>query len=100
MKTWVEVFGQHYVNQTEIEILLNVPRSVAKKTFMIASDIDDEQMPFRTYPNKVRTSTVLKIHGTTRAELWKQMKTTGANGGVEIGEPLEFHQIITRGEKK
>ena len=100
MKTWVEVFSQMYLNRSDIALLLNVSRAVANRTFAIANTIDDEQLPFRTYPNKVRTSTVLKIHGTTRAELWKQMKTTGANGGVEIGEPLEFHQIITRGEKK
>lgn len=93
MKPWVDVFAQMYLNRSDIAILLNVSRAVA-------NTIDDEQLPFRTYPNKVRTSTVLKIHGTSRAELWKQMKTTGAIGGVEIGEPLEFHQIITRGEKK
>lgn len=100
MKTRLQILGQTYVNRSEIAILLNVSRAVANRTYTIANMIDDDELPHRTYPNKVRRSTVQQIHHISDAELYRQIKTTGVNGGKEIGEPYRFHQIITRGDKK
>lgn len=80
MKTRLEVFQQTYLNRSEIELLLNVSRAVANRTFDIANTIDQEQLKFRTYPKKVRLDTVLKIHHISKTELYRQIKSTPETG--------------------
>lgn len=100
MKTRIEVFQQTYVNRHDIAILLNVSRATANRTYSIADMIDTDELKYRTEPNKVRRSTVQKIHGVSDSELLRQIKSGQGNDRIEIGEPLQFHQIITRGDKK
>lgn len=80
MKTRLEVFQQTYLNRSDIAILLNVSRVVANRTYSIANAIDQEQLTFRTYPKKVRKSTVMKIHKLTESELLRQIKSTPETG--------------------
>ena len=80
MKSAMQILGQTYVNRSEIAKVMNVSRAVANRTFAIANMIDDDELPNRTYPNKVRLSVVLRIHKKTYAELYRQIKSTPETG--------------------
>ncbi len=68
-KTRETVAQQFYLNTTDIMTLLGCSWRNAKRTFTKASQIDDEELPFRVEPLKVRKQTVLRLAGITSKQL-------------------------------
>lgn len=76
-KTRLEVFQQGYLNISDIAILLKRPWVKAKKIYLLADDLDDEELGrFRIEPHKVRIKSVLHVTGTNYNLLQKQIKSS------------------------
>lgn len=69
IKTREKIASQFYLNTTDIMVLIGCSWQNAKRLFNKASEVDDEELPFRVEPLKVRTQTVLKLAGISQRQI-------------------------------
>lgn len=78
-KSRAELLSALYLNISEIAVLLDVPRPVARKIYVKSQAIDKEQLgDFWIYQNKVRIGSVAKVSGTSIQALERQIKNAAA----------------------
>lgn len=78
-KSRTELLGTVYLNISEIAILLDVPKAVARKIYVKSQAIDREQLgDFWVYENKVRIGSVTKVSGISLQTLERQIKNAAA----------------------
>ena len=73
-KTRAELLAQQYLTKSDIRKLFVMPWATAVHVYQKAQEIDDKALPFRVYPTRVRTSSVLKVTGYSYNLLAKQIK--------------------------
>lgn len=73
MKTRTELLNEAYLNIDQIKRLMKVSHQTAKAMFDCANE-EDNKLPYRVEPKKVRTSSVLKVSGIKREDLEKIIK--------------------------
>ena len=69
IKTREKIAIQFYLNTTDIAVLIGCSWQNAKRLFDEANKVDDEELPFRVEPLKVRMHTVLKLAGISQKQL-------------------------------
>ena len=69
IKTREKIATQFYLNTTDIMVLIGGSWQNAKRLFNKASEVDNEELPFRVEPLKVRTQTVLKLAGISQRQI-------------------------------
>ncbi len=75
-KTRLEVFQQGYLNISDIAILLKRPWVKAKKIYLLADAVDDEELGiYRTEPHLVQFTSVCKVANITPNMLLEQIKS-------------------------
>ena len=72
LKTREEIASQVYLNQADIKKLLDVSRDTAKRIYMYAKQIDEDELRFIIEPTKVRIVSVCKATGMTLATIQRQ----------------------------
>lgn len=70
-----------YLSRVEIQRLFQVSRRAGERLFKKALEIDDEELNFRPYINRVRMKSVLKIQKISFNELERQIKSAPSLGG-------------------
>lgn len=75
-KTRLELIDEVYLQQTHISTLFKVPISVAHKVYLKAKEIDQCELKYFIYENRVRTNSVCKVLGVNLNTLQKQIKST------------------------
>lgn len=73
-KTREEIAGQSYLSITDIQTLLQVSWTTAKRIYTIADEIDQSLGDMRIEPRKVRFKSAVKASGTDVNLLLKQIK--------------------------
>ena len=63
------IANQFYLNTKDISLLLGCNWRNAKRLYVEADKIDNEELPFRLEPQKVRMQTVLKLAGIKKNQL-------------------------------
>lgn len=76
IKTREKIATQFYLNTSDIKLLIGCGWYNAKRLFDEANKVDDEELPFRVEPLKVRTQTVLKLAGIKQSQLDKLVQGT------------------------
>ena len=75
-KSREEIAGQAYLTIADIQKLLMVSWSTAKRIYTIADSFDKELGDMRIEPHKVRFTSAMKASGTNVNVLLKQIKGT------------------------
>lgn len=70
-----------YLTRTDIQKLFVVSRGAGSRIFNAAMAIDDEELRFRPWPNRVRQKSVLKVLHISFSELERQIKSARDLGG-------------------
>ena len=70
-----------YLTKADIQSLFGVSRAAAGNIFSAAMEMDDEELRFRPWPNRVRQKSVLKVQGISFKELERQIKSAPSLGG-------------------
>ena len=64
MRTAEERESLSFWNQKDIQVVFQVPYKVAKKAYLLADKLDQEELgEYRVYDTRVRSETVKKIMG-------------------------------------
>lgn len=69
-----EILTQYYVNRSDIQILLGIPREKARELFEIV-DREEQKKRFRAHESKVPLTDVLNTAGVGYAFLKKQIES-------------------------
>ena len=72
-KTRKDIITQYYVNRTEIQTLLGIPREKARELFEIV-DTEERKKRFRAHETKVPLNEVLNTAGISLSFLIKQIE--------------------------
>lgn len=72
-KTRKDIITQYYVNRTEIQTLLGIPREKARELFEIV-DTEERKKRFRAHEAKVPLNEVLNTAGISLSFLIKQIE--------------------------
>lgn len=76
-----ELLQKIYLTKADIQTLFGVSRLAADKIFRYAMAVDDEELRFKPWPNRVRQKSVLKVQGISFKELERQIKSAPSLGG-------------------
>lgn len=76
-----ELLQKVYLTRKDIQNLFGVSRAAGIRIFDAAMAIDDEELNFRPWPNRVRQKSVLKIQRISFNELERQIKSAPSLGG-------------------
>ncbi len=68
-KTLGMIANQFYLNTTDIQRILGCSWENAKRLYVVADKLDNEELSFRVEPLKVRIQTVLKLAGINKKQL-------------------------------
>lgn len=77
MKTRKEILQEYYVNTSDIQRLMHIPRKKAKEIFE-AVDTEEQSKQFRAHYTKVPLDKVLNYAGVNYQFLLKQIKESEA----------------------
>lgn len=76
-----ELLQKVYLTRKDIQNLFGVSRAAGIRIFDAAMAIDDEELKFRPWPNRVRQKSVLKVQRISFNELERQIKSAPSLGG-------------------
>ena len=77
-----ELLQKVYLTRKDIQNLFGVSRAAGIRIFDAAMAIDDEEVKFRPWPNRVRQKSVLKVQRISFNELERQIKSARDLGGL------------------
>lgn len=73
-QTREDLLREVYLCKAGIQELFRVSRGAAEKIYLKALEIDNKELDFRPWENRVRAKSALKVQHLTFAELERQIK--------------------------
>lgn len=92
-KTREEVVTMPYLTKSDICTLLNASYPVAARIYKFAKEIDDAELKYPIYANRVRIKSVCKVTGTDINLLMRQTKREAENAEKKVAVQTTTNKV-------
>ena len=95
VKTDAELLASFYMRKADIKRAFNLGRDASNKCFREAQKIDEDELKHNYFDTSaVRTSTVLKVLGISRAEFERNLKKAPVAAGTSARKENKSNEIL------